>query len=286
MTNTIKSAMIPRRNAILYHMSIGTKNWGDALNPILIKCLSGKEPILAYRIKTLNYFPLYNKNEPVYSVIGSVLKSASTKDNLIVWGSGFMKESDYLVKEPKKILAVRGHLTRDRIIDLGFDCPKVFGDPALLYPYFYKPNCQKKYILGIIPHYADRKNPFLETIRSDPNVLVIDICSGINKVIDEINSCQRIASSSLHGVIAADSYRIPSTWIELSKNVQGDGFKFYDYFSSVCRKDDEPLVVTKDTVLEDIYSRFYRYNLKNDLNQLLRACPFSNTNIQLISSRQ
>jgi len=281
MANAIKSLIVPRENAILYHMSIGTKNWGDALNPVLIRHISGKEPVLAYRMRALNDFPLYSRSEPVYSVIGSILKTASAKDNLIVWGSGFMGESDRLVKEPKKILAVRGHLTRDRIVDLGFDCPKVLGDPALLYPQFYKPNSEKQYNLGIIPHYLDRNSPFLERFRSDSNIRIIDICSGINKVVEEIHSCRYIASSSLHGIIVADSYGIPSTWIEFSKNVPGNGFKFYDYFSSVCRRDDEPHVIIKDTALEDIYDRFYRYDLKINLDQLLAACPFNNTDIKV-----
>lgn len=280
VTNTLKLSTISKDNIVLYHRSIGTRNWGDALNPVLIKYLSGKEPIFTYRVKPLNNFPLYYKAGPVYSVIGSVLQNASEKDNLIVWGSGFIRDSDRLSKEPSQILAVRGHLTRDRIIDLGFDCPKVFGDPALLYPFFYRPNCQKKYDLGIIPHYVDRGNPFLDTIKSDPNIFVIDICSGINKVVREICSCQRIASSSLHGVIAADSYGVPSTWIEFSKKVEGNGFKFYDYFSSVGRKDDEPLTITNDTTLDDIFSRFYRYNLKIDLEKLLAACPFKKVEVR------
>ena len=45
-------------------------------------------------------------------------------------------------------------------------------------------------------------------------------------------SCETIASSSLHGLIAADSFHIPNLWIKLSNRIIGNDFKYHDYYSS------------------------------------------------------
>ena len=45
-------------------------------------------------------------------------------------------------------------------------------------------------------------------------------------------SCECIISSSLHGLIIADSYCVPNKRVILTNRVSGDGFKFHDYYSS------------------------------------------------------
>src|SRR3989304_6089909 len=158
------------------------KNWGDAINPILIKNLSGKEPALADEIINL-------KNEPVYYVSGSILGTYTNK-NSIIWGSGFISASFKFKDVPRKICAVRGPLTRDIIIKQGISCPEIYGDPALLYPLFYKPAIKKKYRLGVIPHYVDQNHPLLNMFKQHPEVLIIDILAGINEVVDDICRCE------------------------------------------------------------------------------------------------
>jgi len=84
----------------------------------------------------------------------------------------------------------------------------------------------------------------------------------------------KIASSSLHGVIAADAYGIPSTWIKFSDNVTGSGFKFFDYFKSVGRTDEGPLVIQEDSSIDEILDTYYHYKLNLDLKELWDVCPF------------
>jgi len=265
--NTIKLIFSKEKPLIVYWWR-GAEgiNWGDALNPILIQKISGKEPVSADEIINL-------KHEPIYSVIGSILGNYSNK-NLVVWGSGFISSSSKFKKSPKIICAVRGPLTRDSIIKQGINCPEIYGDPALLYPLFYKPNVGKKYKLGIIPHYVDQNHPLLCVFKNNPEVLIIDITAEINEVVDNICMCKLIASSSLHGIIAADAYKIPSTWIEISNKIIGDGFKFYDYFQSVGRINEYPLVMTEKTTLQDVYDNFKMYKINIDLIKLIDACPF------------
>lgn len=239
-------------------------NWGDAINPTLIKFLSGEEP---KHVKDLE-----NYQGSVYFVIGSILESA--KDNSIVWGSGFMNEESIITTNPK-ILAVRGPLTRKRLIEQGKSCPEIYGDPALLFPQLYTPkHTDKKYKIGIIPHYVDKDNPFIEKLRDRTDVLIIDITQDKFNFIDEITSCETIFSSSLHGIIASDAYGIPAYWIEFSDKVIGAGFKFKDYFLSVNRPLIDPIRITEKTKLEDLSLQLYNYNLEIDLEPLLKVCPF------------
>jgi pyruvyltransferase len=251
-----------------------SKNWGDAVNPVLIQHFSGKKP---FRI-TKYWINL--KNEPIYAVVGSILDypllTSKMLKNTIIWGSGFVADSGRLQGVPKKICAVRGPLTRNNIIKTGIKCPEIYGDPALLYSKLYKPNIAKKYKLGIIPHYTDKENNLLKNFKKVPEIKLIDIAGPINSVVDEICSCKYIASSSLHGIIVADSYNVPSLWIKFSDNVWGEGFKFRDYFGSVRRLEPEPLVITEGIMVDDIYNTFYNYKIDIDLNELLEVCPFYN----------
>ena len=267
--NTVK--LLLDENAILA-IGFDSKNWGDALNPVLIQKISGKTPLIATKYT-------YNiRNRPVYSVVGSTLEKANTNNcgrgNLIVWGTGFISNRGRLKVQPKKICAVRGPLTRELLLKQGHECPEVYGDPALLYPGFYTPDSQKRYKLGIIPHYVDKSHATLNNFQDDPDILIIDILGGIHNVIDQICNCQKIASSSLHGIIAADSYGIPSTWVKFSDGVVGNGFKFFDYFTSVGRTDEGPLAIQEGSSIDDILDNYYHYKLSLDLEELWEVCPF------------
>lgn len=239
-------------------------NFGDILTPYIIQNISN---INFKHIGKSHYFPFEH-----YLIIGSILDRA-TKHS-IIWGSGLISEDSKPIESPKKIYAVRGPKTREKLLNLGIDCPEIYGDPALLLPKIYNPKIEKKYELGVIPHYVDKNNRTLEMF-NNPNIKIIDIqVIDPRTFIDELLSCKKIASSSLHGLITADAYQIPSIWIEFSDKVVGNGFKFYDYFLSVGRENENPLIINQDTNIETIMSHFKKYEISIDLDKLINACPF------------
>lgn len=244
----------------------GNGNWGDELNRVLCKNISGKE---------INKIKVNDISEEFrYYCIGSILQSPKG-GNFEVWGTGFMRSNGSVKYKPNKVHAVRGPLTRDLLLKQGIDCPEIYGDPALLYPRFYKPNVEKKYKYGIIPHYVDANNPWVLQFKNNKNVKIIDIKDwSINRFVDEVNQCETILSSSLHGIICGDSYGIPSYWIELSDKVHGAGFKFRDYFSSVNRPILDPIRPNLNQRIIDISNHFYKYKIDIDLDKLFNACPF------------
>lgn len=245
-----------------------SENWGDALNPFLLEAISGKKAI-HYK----DVFPTHDA--PVYSVIGSVIGLFDPKD-LVVWGSGFISSEATITNTPNLITAVRGPKTRRKLLKLGIQCPSVYGDPALLLPRFLhaKPG-NRRYKLGIIPHYIDKAAPIIDQFEHyDDDVLIIDICSGIPDVVNAICNCDMVASSSLHGLICADAYGVPNVWLEFSDKIVGGRFKFFDYLLSVGRFEDSPLAVTCETSVEEILNHCRGSRPDIDLESLWAACPF------------
>lgn len=249
---------------------LDAKNWGDRIASYVFEQISGFKPRLI-DIKADYGAPRKRLN---YLTIGSVLDFSDT--NSIVWGSGFIRDNDnFKFGQPKKVFAVRGPLSRSRLVELGVDCPEVFGDPALLFPKFYTPKPLEIKRLGIVPHFVDRNNRWVQGFSSEDSVRIINMSDDPFAVVDQICSCERIVSSSLHGIIIADAYGVNSKWMKLSDEVIGGNFKFRDYFLSVGRKESEPLEIGHNTKLSDVISSFSDYKIEIDLDKLLDVCPFN-----------
>jgi len=235
-------------------------NWGDAVNPYLVKAISNDQ------VQLIN-----DPNKKRHLCVGSVIHLAD--DNCTVWGSGFIAPNHHTAGKPK-VLAVRGPKTRDKLIADGIECPEVFGDPVLLLPRYYHPKVEKKYEFGIIIHYAERGSSWVERFRKMPFVKIIDIQNDVEEVPQQVLSCNMIFSSSLHGVILSDAYGIPSYWIKLSNRL-GD-FKFEDYLMSVKRK-TTPILINSGTSIKNLKSQIEPYEIDIDLEALMDSCPFKPT---------
>lgn len=243
------------------------KNMGDILSPIIARYLGSKK---IRRISKRNC-----KKYEHYFMIGSILQRCTRHS--VIWGSGLISKDATCKEKPKKVLAVRGPLTREKLIKQGIECPEIYGDPALLLPEIYPGTSQeKKYKLGIIPHFKDKNDPWLkEDLANHPEVCLIDIQnSDPLKVVDEMLTCQNIISSSLHGIIVADAYDIPSLWIEFEQPFEDGHFKFQDYFKSVSRDVQGPVKIGPIKNLEDILEKFDTYKIKIDLQILKDSFPF------------
>ena len=255
-------------------------NWGDDINKLFIADGIGSDVIL-YQNSILSKL----KHKENYMCIGSMLHDCNSQT--IVWGSGFLSDDDKfrLKEKPKKVLAVRGKLSRQFLLEQGVECPEVYGDPALLLPLFYKKqNIKKQYKLGIVAHIYDEGNPFVQGLKGNNDVIIISLQSYDNwlHVIDKICECELILSSSLHGIIVSDAYGIPNAWVEFSDKVVGNGFKFRDYFSSVSKNVSEPIRITTPIDINNLDK--YKETWESptcDLSELVKACPFPSLKEQI-----
>lgn len=201
------------------------ENYGDLLSPYLVEKVSGRRVKWVHPKKQ----PWYIYKKKNFLAIGSVLHHASKES--IVWGSGIIDREHKVEKADFK--AVRGPRTRDFLIKLGYTCPEVYGDPALLLPQFFNPKVEKKYKMGVIPHYHDYKLA-QDIFSRNKDILVIDLMTmDVEEVTRQILSCESNISSSLHGLIISHAYNIPCVWVEFSNKLFGDGIKFADYLESV-----------------------------------------------------
>ncbi|MFA6147804.1 MAG: polysaccharide pyruvyl transferase family protein [bacterium] len=253
-----------RKNVLNVYWYRNIVNFGDTVNPYLVKELGRKH------VRWVN--PKKIKKD-YYLCAGSVLGKAN--GNATIWGSGFMRGDEKLGSAPKKIHAVRGPLTRELLSRQGMECPDVFGDPVLLLPFLHRPKPEKLYKLGIIPHFVDKDHPWL---RKEPSggIRIIDIQNrNIFAFIEDVNRCERVISSSLHGLIIADAYSIPSRWVKFSDKIGGGNFKFLDYYKSIGKTTDRPMEITDRTTIEDILKEISIFEpLRIDLSKLARSCPF------------
>lgn len=254
-------------------MGKSKENYGDLIGKYLVEQISSLEVVWSHP-KKWNFRDFFS---PIYVTAGSVLANVNSK--CIVWGSGII-EKNQIVKAAK-FLAVRGPQTRKNLLNQGYDVPEVYGDPALLLPRYYNPQITKSYKLGIVPHYMDYE--FVKQMFSnDSSVCVIDLMTNsIEATTDIFLKCERVLSSSLHGVIVSHAYQIPAIWIEFSDKLFGDGIKFRDYFESVNLKPYRPERVSKKSDIELILTKYDGYPNLPDNNHistlqdnLLDSCPF------------
>lgn len=249
------------------------ENYGDLLGKYLVEKISGKKVIFAWPKK----FSIYDNFAPIHVTIGSILANVNHK--CIVWGSGIVSK-EYPIKKAK-FLAVRGPQTRKFLLNLGYNIPEVYGDPALLLPKYYNPKIDKEYKFGVIPHYRDF-NRIKDFYSEEKDILLIDLMTNdVEAKTKQFLKCERIVSSSLHGVIVAHAYGIPAVWQKFSNDVFGDDIKYQDYFESVevsnyrleikeVKMDTEELL----DLFKDVESLPKSEKVETLCANLMAVCPF------------
>ena len=245
-----------------------SENWGDRLNPALVHLLSGQKPVPRSQVWNISF-------RSVHYMIGSGLGGV-VDPNAVIYGTGFLKYSQKPKVLPRNIVSVRGPLSSQKYEEAGWPTSIPFGDMALVLPHFYRPREYKaRYEIGIIPHFREFNSDAWAYLRRSSNAKFIDICSPIVEVVEQISTCKVIASSSLHGLIAADAYGIPSVWVRASDSPRGDYFKFHDYLMSVNKYVEKPVRITEHVRAVDLINKASEASCPLDINELIERSPFS-----------
>ena len=206
-------------------------NLGDYLGKVIIKYLLDQKgiPIDKYISKRKHLFAVGS------NIMGSDIKG--NYQNATIWGSGCIKEPsrrEYFFQKISHrhldIRAVRGPLSREILLRLGHECPEVYGDPAILLPIIYEPRFIKKRDYLIIPQLYCEKS-FRE--KNYDGFIVSMNTDDYKSVIDEICASEIVYTSSLHGIILAESYGIPAVFFRGLDKVFD--FKYRDWYSSTKR---------------------------------------------------
>lgn len=213
------------------------KNLGDVLSPVVCEWMLASRGI-SLEQETTETKHLFG--------IGSVIGMGNF--DAVVWGSGVhtFKTIKDVVEQRKyrkyDIRAVRGPITASVLEACGYQCPKVYGDPAVLMTEVYYPTeVEKKYKISAILHIEH------QNIEKPDDIHYIDMNTiDYKKVIDEIMVSEKIISSSLHGIILAETYGVPAVF--LSEGMEDELLKFYDWYYATGRRN----VVIANTIQEAI----------------------------------
>jgi hypothetical protein len=199
-------------------------NFGDWIGPLIYEWRTGRRP--------LHYGAWHGRGGACLFTVGSILFTIKRPGCAVVWGSGVLNER-FAFAAPKRILAVRGPLSRDRCEAQGYRCPDLFGDPGVVLPRILPGAAERDPgLIGIVPHFshadaADRMFAEREGFR------IVDVRRSVQEVVADITACSATLSSSLHGLIVSHAYGVPSLWVEFGEGdhaSSGGRFKFHDYY--------------------------------------------------------
>ncbi len=236
-------------------------NFGDLLAPWLVSKMTGRE------------VTFFDRERPHYVVIGSILNRTNARST--VWGAGsFGTEDGRRFSSAATYTAVRGPLSRERLIVQDIPCPAVYGDPALLAPAYFAPRVRKTYRYGIVSRWSETRWAESE-IGSGVRLIHLGT-TDVEGVIEAMLSCRRIVTGSLHGLIMADAYEIPSAWV-VTHTAYGGHYKFYDYFATVQKfRDPQHFDVSSPVTASRLGASlsFDGRPIRFDYRSLLDACPF------------
>lgn len=245
------------------------QNFGDYLSAMIVEMVSSRKVIYS-GVKSADMI-----------AIGSILdrtkkaKILGIPRRLHVWGAGSGKPLD-IYSSRHHYHAIRGKKCMEQI--KGLRESPVLGDPGLLASLLVKKPSATKIRVGIIPHISHRNSPAITYLLSRiAGSKIIDVYSPVKQVLEEIASCDFVMSTSLHGLIVADSYGVPNQWVCIERDPHWE-FKFYDYYSGIGVENPTPVTLKKIRLdsswsIDECVESYSRPNFSDIQESLIRAFP-------------
>lgn len=244
--------------------SVPYANLGDALSPVTVSALSG----IRCEIRS------FHAHQPRLAAVGTI--GHNFKNGVVhFWGTGVdSKRNPVDPSLPRytrpdntefHVHALRGPFSRRTLVEQGIEAPEIYGDPVWFLPAIFPAAAEKIHDLGVIVHISEleRMAPSSPTVANfrryhvppalAGRIIVIDTLTeatiaGLARKIAEITACRRIVSTSLHGLVIAETYGIPCLYFSTA----GRGALLLDL------TDDETRV---DHRVRDFYGSVGRWQL-------------------------
>lgn len=220
-------------------MEMNYLNFGDALSPVMVALMCGLP---------IERVPTRSRSTRMGAV--GTIGHGFAEGEVYFWGTGCSnhanpgapaEERRPFVPDPSwqfNVMATRGPVSERLLNGPNQKGSGVYGDPVWLMPRFYRPKVEKRWKIGVILHLSEladrsyvaqhKKNlirfDIPEELRDDVHLIntvtPIDVASMRDKM-DEILACERIVSTSLHGMVIAESYGIPCLYFAPSGKAGG-----------------------------------------------------------------
>ena len=271
-------------NMGLCHFIPYGNNFGDEIGPLVSKKL------------VEDHFNCKGDSLPVWDLAkgrprkGTCLFSLGSifhmvKDGDHVWGTGVNPYWQRQVPGNLNIHAVRGPYTEGFLKARGVIKESVgHGDPGLL---LYDPGYTisasidrgSKHRFCFVAHAQDKDIVNQLAIQKDqlsqhPDIHVIHAQAHLPQVVESLLTCSHVASTSLHGLILADAFGIPSRWFQFSKSKteETEGhFKYQDYYSTIGRDNATPLENFEDVFNTSTYWEILAEERRHNFVQTLKS---------------
>lgn len=205
--------------------------------------------VSVYLVERLGRKPTHRVNSialPHLTAVGSTIGSSSKAS--YIWGSGSINgKRPFRSVDPAKIFALRGMRTKELLEKITGQMLNVpLGDPAILMPDFYDRSVPISHSIGIVPHFDEFATVKRLLKNGREEVKLIDPRQSPETFMDEIRSCKAIMSSSLHGLILANAYEIPTIWFSATDALIGGQWKFHDYYSASDAPEQSPVLIKSE----------------------------------------
>lgn len=193
-------------------------NFGDLLGPLMVAWVREQRGLTAAA----------PRGDWQLVSVGSVMHFA--RDGAVVWGTGVNGKIplEELRFSRLDVRAVRGPKTAEILKARGITVPAVYGDPGLLaaqvFPHLRRePGTRPRFRVAVVRSLNDRaaQEPIGE------RDIVLDPLGDVEHVLWGIANSELVVSSSLHGLVVADSYGVPSRMLLPEKEHR---FKYDDYY--------------------------------------------------------
>ncbi len=127
-----------------------------------------------------------------------------------------------------KFYCVRGPRTARA---LGIDPRRAITDPAILVRTFGLPARPKRYKISFMPHHVSARRSLWKICCKLAGIHYIDPRNGVEKVLEEIQSSEVLATGAMHGAVVADALRVPWIPVKLYEHILD--FKWHDWCESL-----------------------------------------------------
>lgn len=245
-----------------FRSSNGEKNFGDELSPLLVELITEKK-VTWSKVSQCDMIGLGSIFE------GTMKKLMHRKiqfnfEPIHAWGTGFIDSNNLALRKFQnnfQVHAVRGELSRAKI-----NAPGVaLGDPGILSKYLVQPQKKRIKVL-IMPHIVHRGCAEIMHLKNEmAGARVADLTQNPIQILKDISSSDIVISSSLHGLICADSLGVANIRLDLSRGLKGGDYKFNDYNTSLNRLDCKIHGVEKEGEIKSLLDNTdFSYQTKVD----------------------
>ena len=280
ISNLIESKVNKHRQGIKIYWwrpdGSGKRNFGDEVTPVIIEKI--------WRTRCL-WTRLADSEMVGAGSIIDIVNKYNPKGHLVnVWGSGLIEDGPDINNRDIKFHLVRGPLTASRIPN---NTSIPIGDPGLLVSRVFPRSDTKTHKVGFVLHMKDIESSEVQQLTD--RCLIISPYQTPEKVAKDITSCELIFSSSLHGLIFADSFGVPNFRVK-HNDLEGGDYKFEDYYQSTNRNpqnfsfSDILRVIKSDARVEEIINNYKPImNLVKMQDVIEGSFPYHDRSLQKVS---